>query len=296
MYKNSWDDKDYYEWDRQMRSLGEPLPKSYKDTEKFPRKYLKILKYITYFLVLILLIDIFSTHTIHLHSISALAFFAFTIPSLIFLVMSIFRSFRHYLKPSLKVIALSFLVFFIVFLFLPENINLNSLYQNRGKNINRNSSIIRSLNFDTKEIDPQKNNWYNFTVACEYLKSFKSTDIKKAEKVTVEDVYKHTWKYIGKLIYLTIHVDSAEELPPYDNTSKALNPNGPTTLILSSVKIGGVGDAIQYHYGGPFENFDIGDKVEICGYVIGKAENTNRLGGRSHNIIIVGKYIKKKNK
>lgn len=63
--------------------------------------------------------------------------------------------------------------------------------------------------------------------------------------------------------------------------------------MLSSIDIGRTGDTIQYDYGGPFEGFESGDKVRICGYVIGKTENNNRLGGKCYNIIIVSKYIKK---
>ena len=293
MNKPPWNDRDYHEWDRQMRSLGEPLRKSYRDDEKFPKKYSKILEFTIYFLVVIFFIDIFSTHTIHLHTLTLIAFLAFTIPSLIFLVMSIFKPFRHYLRPSLKVVTLSFFITFIVIGFLPENINISAFNQNTEKSISQRSYINSSLKFDTTVIDPEKNKWHNFFVACEYLKSFKYTDINKAEKVRVEDIYKHTWKYIGKLVYVTIDVAIAEELPPNDNTSRALNPGGPSTIILAPTKIGGVGDTIQYHYGGSFEGFEVGDTVKICGYVVGKAENTNRPGGRCYNIIIVGKYIKK---
>jgi len=148
--------------------------------------------------------------------------------------------------------------------------------------------------FDRDTIDPTENNWHNLFVAAKYLKWWKPSDINKAQKVTVEDLYKHTWKYIGKLVRLTIEVQQPEELPPSNTFSKLLNPGGPSTVMLYGIgDIGGIGDAIQYHYGGPFVGFNRGDTVEICGYVIGKVSNTNRLGGACYNIIIAGKYIKK---
>lgn len=98
---------------------------------------------------------------------------------------------------------------------------------------------------------------------------------------------------MGKLVYLTVDVLQPQEFPPGKDISKLLNPGGPSTVFLSSISIGGSGDAIQYHYGKPYEGFEANDKVNICGYVIGKIENTNRLGGECYNIIIVGKYLKK---
>ncbi len=153
--------------------------------------------------------------------------------------------------------------------------------------------LVQTLKFDTETIDPSENDWHNLFVAAEYLKRWKSSDINNAIKVTPKELYKHTWKYIGKLVRLTIEVLMPEELPPNNSFSKILNPGKPTTVMLADIDIGGAGDAIQYHYAGPFEGFDAGDKVEICGYVIGKAKNTNRLGGACYNIIIAGKYIKK---
>lgn len=160
-------------------------------------------------------------------------------------------------------------------------------------NVNLIFVVAQNYKFDTETIDPQENNWYNLLVAAQYLKEWNSTDINKAQKVTAADLYKHTWKYIGKLVRLTIEVLMPEELSPSESVSKLLNPGGPSTVILAKIDVGGAGDAIQYHYGGPFEGFDAGDKVEICGYVIGKVRNTNRLGGTCYNIIIAGKYIKK---
>lgn len=193
-----------------------------------------------------------------------------------------------------------FLVVLIIVIVSPEIINSklfgSELYEETEKQEERIIALKKYEDFskfDTEEIDPTKNDWHNFIVASKYLMNWKSTDISKAQKVTVKDLFKHTWKYIGKLVYLTIKVEQSEELSPSNVASKLLNPGGPSTVILSSVDIGGVGDAIQYHYGGPFKGFEYGDKVDICGYVVGKAEITNRLGGQSYNIIIAGKYIKK---
>jgi len=292
-HSNSDEERRIHEWNRQQRAQGEPSHTNFE--EKPPKAYSTTLWIITISLSIFFLVDIYNTRIIHLHQFISIAFLAYTIPSVIFLILSIFKPFRYYLKPSISVIAISFLTTMSVIGFLPESIGNAPLpiKLNKTGRVVTQTVYDSSLRFDTGELNPEKNNWHNFGVACEYLKSFKTTDISKAQKVTANELFKHTWKYIGKLVKLTIEVQQPEEFSPSNSISKALNPGGPSTVILSPIDIGGAGDAIQYHYGGPFEGFGPGDKVNICGYVIGKAENTNRLGGKCYNIIIVGKYIKK---
>jgi hypothetical protein len=291
-HSNSDEERRIHEWNRQQRAQGEP---SHTNFEEEPHKaYSTTLWIITISLSIFFLVDIYNTRIIHLHQFISIAFLAYTIPSVIFLILSIFKPFRYYLKPSISVIAISFLTTMMVIGFLPESIGNAPLpiKLNKTGRVVTQTVYDSSLRFDTGELNLEKNNWHNFGVACEYLKSFKTTDIKKAQKVTVEEIYKHLWKYIGKLVYLTIKVEQPNELPPSDSVSMALNPGGPTTVIVTQISIGGMGDAIQYHYGGPFEGFDAGDKVDICGYVVGRGTVTNRSGGESHNILVVGKYIK----
>lgn len=196
-------------------------------------------------------------------------------------------------KKALRSILIIALLLFIMAMILFSFNTSFSTTQKETYEADQKMLLAQSPKFDTETIDPSENNWHNLFVAAEYLKRWKSSDINKAIKITPKELYKHTWKYIGKLVRLTIEILMPEELPPNNSFSKILNPGKPTTVMLADVDIGGAGDAIQYHYAGPFEGFDAGDKVEICGYVIGKAKNTNRLGGACYNIIIAGKYIKK---
>ncbi|MGB9683257.1 MAG: hypothetical protein ACPL1I_09820 [bacterium] len=255
---------------------------------------------ITILLTIYFFVDMYKTHTIRVHNFAVIAFASYSLISVIFIILAIWKPFRSYLKHSITVISIAFLGVLVTVNVLPENINSNlwnpTTYKETRKQEER--VIVKEYykdysKFDTEELDPEKNDWHNLIVASRYLMKWKSTNISRAQKVTANELFKHTWKYVGKLVYLTIKVEQPEELSPSNSVSQALNPGGPSTVILSSIDIGGAGDAIQYHYGGPFEGFESGDRVDICGYVVGKAENTNRLGGKCYNIIIVGKYIKR---
>ncbi len=155
------------------------------------------------------------------------------------------------------------------------------------------NNLTSQFKFDTENFESDTINTDNLFAASIRLLKWENTNIKNAQKVSSEDLFKHTWKYVGKLVFLTVDVIQPQELAPSNILSQLLNPGGPSTVFLSSIEIGGAGDSIQYHYGRSYEGFDANDKVNICGYVIGKVELTNRLGGTSHNIIIAGKYLKK---
>lgn len=207
-------------------------------------------------------------------------------------------------KRGKAIVSILSLIIFIIF-------TLYALYQISSYNTPTNSSKKSStktstystrvsspasrdnLKFDTETIDPKENNWYNFFVAAEYLKQWKNSNINKAQKVNIIDLYLYTSTYIGKLVRLNMEDIKSEELSPSIYASKILNPGKATKVILSGVYIGDVIVVIQYHYAGPFELFADGDDIELCGYVIGKSKNITNLGYTCYSIILAGKYIEK---
>jgi hypothetical protein len=130
----------------------------------------------------------------------------------------------------------------------------------------------------------------NVPVAILLLKDASPTTLQQEADGTIAPatVNKQPWKYYGKPLKLTGSVAIAQAYPPGNEMSKAMG--GEAGEIVMGA---GDGTIIDFLMMGDTGDVNVGDVATVYGYVVGQAEVTNKMGGKTTQMILVGNAIKK---
>lgn len=142
--------------------------------------------------------------------------------------------------------------------------------------------------WNTQDVNIETNG--NLLVAAEVLKGLSAEDLKKqAQEVKAADVMKAPWKYYGKVVKLSGHVGIAQEYPPGSDVSMAFGGGDIGEIVLVSED----STFIDYLNVGSTGDVNVGDSVVVYGLPVGHVEAENKLGGKTTELVIVGKVVEK---
>ena len=139
--------------------------------------------------------------------------------------------------------------------------------------------------WNTEELDIAKNG--NIAVAVNLLKGLTSTGIKdKAETPDPATVMKTPWKYYGKIVKMQGEVGIVQDYPPGGDIAKALGGEGSEIVFVTED-----GTPVDYAHMGSTGDVKVGDTVIIYGYPVGQVEVDNQIGGKTTQLVVVGKTV-----
>lgn len=123
----------------------------------------------------------------------------------------------------------------------------------------------------------------NLPIAIQILKS-SSTSIKSDSKNPAPDkVFKEPWTYYGKVVKISGVVAIVQDYPPDSNVSKAMGGSASEMVLVAND-----GTYVDFLMMGDSGNVKTGDTVSIYGYPVGQDNVTNKLGGKTTELVIVG--------
>jgi uncharacterized membrane protein len=135
-------------------------------------------------------------------------------------------------------------------------------------------------NWNTAEVDISKNG--NVVVGLGVIRE-NPDYADQCKQVDITDVYKRPWNYYGSPISVTGIVGLVEEFPPGGELSKFYGGEVSEVVIFAN---GGIMvDMVLLRSSG---NLTQGQTVTLYGYVAGKVEVTNALGGKVTNLALIG--------
>lgn len=139
------------------------------------------------------------------------------------------------------------------------------------------------LSWNTKDLNVETNG--NISVAIDFIK--KLADPKQTvESVTPAEAFKTPWKYYGKIVKVTGLVAIIQEYPPGSDLYKAAGGEcGEIVLVTDD------GTYIDYLHIGSTGKTKVGDAIVLYGTPVGQVEADNKLGGKTTELVIVGKTI-----
>lgn len=122
-------------------------------------------------------------------------------------------------------------------------------------------------------------------MAIDFIK--KLADPKQTvETVTPAEAFKTPWKYYGKIIKVTGLVAIVQEYPPGSDLYKAAGGEcGEIVLVTDD------GTYIDYLHIGSTGKTKVEDAIVLYGTPVGQVEANNKLGGKTTELVIVGKTI-----
>jgi hypothetical protein len=130
------------------------------------------------------------------------------------------------------------------------------------------------------DVDVSKNG--NMAVGLEVIRA-NPDYVNQCKQIDIADAYKRPWNYYGSPISVTGVVGIVEESPPGSEISKFYGGEVSEIVILAD---GGIPvDMTLLRSSGDLTQ---GQTVTLYGYVIGKIEVTNALGGKVTNLVLVG--------
>lgn len=130
----------------------------------------------------------------------------------------------------------------------------------------------------------------NPMIAAEKLKSMSPDSLKKqAQEVPAASVMKTPWKFYGKIVKLSGEVGIAQGYPPGSDVSKLFGGGEAGEFVLMNED----STIIDYIHSGTTENINVGDKATVYGFPVGIGDVDNKLGGKTQQLIIIGKYVEK---
>lgn len=142
--------------------------------------------------------------------------------------------------------------------------------------------------WNTQDVNIETNG--NMLVAAEVLKGMSAEDLKKqAQEAKAADVMKAPWKYYGKVVKLGGQVGIAQEYPPGGDVSMAFGGGEIGEIVLVNED----STFIDYLNVGSTGDVNVGDSTVVYGLPVGHVEATNKLGGKTTELVIVGKAIEK---
>ncbi|NOV01317.1 hypothetical protein [Paenibacillus planticolens] len=138
------------------------------------------------------------------------------------------------------------------------------------------ADVAKNPNWNKSEVDALKNG--NLPLAVNMIKAIKETPA--GEKISPETVIKTPWTYYGKAISFTGNVGVVDDYPPDSDFGKA----GLAAEIVIECEDGTIVDFFSMT---PSGKMKIGEDVTITGYVVGRTEVENKLGGKFTHLIAV---------
>jgi hypothetical protein len=156
--------------------------------------------------------------------------------------------------------------------------------QNNEENQARsNVNTKPKLSWNTEDLNIETNG--NVSVAIDFIKELANPK-QTVEAVTPTESFKAPWKYYGKIIKVTGLAAIVQEYPPGSDLYKATGGEcGEIVLVTDD------GTYIDYLHIGSTGKTKVGDAVVLYGTPVGQVEADNKLGGKTTELVIVGKTI-----
>lgn len=139
--------------------------------------------------------------------------------------------------------------------------------------------------WNTEDLDILSNG--NMLVAWKLLKALSASDTKEnAESISPGAVMKAPWKFYGKIIAIQGTVGIVQDYPPGNPITKALGGEvGEVVMMAKDATI------IDYMQLGSTGDTKTGEFVTVYGMPIGQVEVENKLGGKTTQLVLIGKLI-----
>jgi hypothetical protein len=130
----------------------------------------------------------------------------------------------------------------------------------------------------------------NMPVAVALLRDLSPAALRQEADGTIAPatVNKQPWKYYGKPLKLTGAVGIAQAYPPGSDLGKAMGGEAAEIVMVADD-----GTIIDFFMMGDTGDVNVNDVARVYGYVVGQAEVTNKMGGQTTQMMMVGKVIQK---
>jgi len=138
-----------------------------------------------------------------------------------------------------------------------------------------------SMEWDKSDINIQNNG--NVPVAINHLKQ--AGDLKSIAKDAVPgDVFKKPWDFYGQVVKLTGEVGLVQDYPPDSEITKMMGGKESSEIVLVTEDL----TFVDFLISGNSGNVQVGDTVTVYGYPCGQAAVTNKMGGQTNQLVLVG--------
>jgi len=137
--------------------------------------------------------------------------------------------------------------------------------------------------WNDQDMDVETNG--NLAVALSHLEGLTADDVianSGSEQPTL--IMKAPWKYLGKTMAFTGQVGIVQDYPPGSDVGRAFGGDvGEIVMVTGDLTY------VDYMAIGGTGSVGVGDHVTVYGYPIGLVEVDNQIGGKTTQLMIVGK-------
>ncbi|MGE5606054.1 MAG: hypothetical protein ACM3YE_10215 [Bacteroidota bacterium] len=153
-----------------------------------------------------------------------------------------------------------------------------------------NDSTNTDLSWNVRDLNVQTNG--NLEVASKILDVISPEVLKnQSEEPSAANVYKAPWKYYGKKLKISGEVTLVQEYPPGSAIASAFGGSEVGELVFVTDD----NTIVDYVLLGSTGNIIVGNRVNTYGYCTGHIEVENKFGGKTTQLMVIGKVAEKLN-